>query len=185
MRVNSAEFLEWERTQDRRHEFVRGEVRLMTGGSARHEWLVRRVDRLLGDVYDESDGPCRAFAHNRKLVMAEAIRYPDVFVVCGPQADDQYEDDADYIVEVLSPSTAKVDLTEKLHEYGGLRSIKQYLVLDPDARSALLYEKHDLGWHVREASGTVDFAGMSLDLDAVYDWVDARSGTVTPRREPA
>jgi Uma2 family endonuclease len=176
LHVSLAEFLAWEQEQDRRHEYVRSEVRLMTGGSARHEALVRRIDRVLGDVYDEAPGPCRVYSHNRKLVMAESVRYPDVMVVCGPQADAQYEDDADYLVEVLSPSTAKVDLSEKLHEYAALRSIKEYMVLDPDVRRVVVYERHELGWHVREVKGTTTFAGVTVDLDAAYEWVDARTG---------
>jgi Putative restriction endonuclease len=48
--------LAWEQEQDPRHEYVQGEVRLMTGGSARHEALVRRIDRVLGDVHDEALG---------------------------------------------------------------------------------------------------------------------------------
>jgi len=177
LHVTLPEFLAWEQGQDRRHEYVRGEVQLMTGGSARHEALVRRIDRLIGDVYDDAPGPCRVYSHNRKLVMAESVRYPDVMIVCGPQADAQYEDDADYLVEVLSPSTAKVDLSEKLHEYAALRSIKEYMVLDPDVRQVMVYERHELGWHVREIKGTVVFGGVTIDLDAAYDWVDARTST--------
>ena len=177
LHVSLPEFLAWEQEQDRRHEYRRGDVRIMTGGSARHEMLVRRIDRLLGDVYDTAAGPCRVFSHNRKLVMAESVRYPDVLVVCAPQADSQFEDDADYLVEVLSPSTAKVDLSEKLHEYAALASIKQYLVLDPDARSVTLFERHELGWHAREVKGTLSFAGVDIDLDGAYDWVDMRTGT--------
>lgn len=173
LHVSLPEFLAWE--QERRHEYVGGEVRLITGGSARHEALVRRIDRLLGDVYDETAGPCRVYSHNRKLVMAESVRYPDVMVVCGPQADAQYENDADFLVEVLSPSTAKVDLSEKLHEYAALRSIKEYMVLDPDQRRVVVYARHHLGWPVREVKGVVEFAGVSIDLDAAYDWVDART----------
>jgi Uma2 family endonuclease len=166
-----AEYLEFENRSERRHEFVRGQVKLMTGGGVRHELLTARLAYLVTAGLD--GGPCRVLPHNRRLRVTNGnIRYPDLLVNCGKIADDQYEDDADYLAEVVSPSNSRQDLAEKLAEYTSLPSAQQYLVLDPNTREARLYQRHDLGWSEREVSGVISFAGVELDLDAVYDHVD-------------
>ena len=45
--LSAAEYLEWERTQPGRHEFFRGEVFAMAGGSPRHNALSSRVNSAL------------------------------------------------------------------------------------------------------------------------------------------
>jgi Uma2 family endonuclease len=122
-------------------------------------------------------GPCRVFPHNRKLVVTNGIvRYPDILVNRGKVADDQYENDADYLVEVVSPSNGRQELAEKLAEYTSLPSAKQYLLLNPDTREVRLHQRHDLGCSEREVSGHVRFADVDIDLDALYDHVDSVSG---------
>jgi len=93
-------------------------------------------------------------------------------VNCAKASHDQYENDAEYLVEVVSPSNSRQDLAEKVAEYTSLPSAKQYLVLNPDTRQATLYQRHDLGWSEREVSGVIRFAEVDVDLDALYDHVD-------------
>ncbi len=171
-----ADYLQFEDNSSRRHELVRGQVRLMTGGSLRHELLTARLTYLLTAGLD--GGPCRVLPHNRKLLVTNGnVRYPDIMVACSKAADDQYENDADYLVEVVSPSNGRQELAEKLAEYTSLPTSKQYLLLNPDTREVRLYQRHDLGWSEREVYGVVHFAGVDVDLDALYQHVDSMSGS--------
>jgi Uma2 family endonuclease len=63
-------------------------------------------------------------------------------------------------VEVLSPSTAKMDKGAKLQGYFSLPSLHHYLVIDPD-RPALIHHKRGTG----EALETRVMAGPRLLLD--------------------
>jgi Uma2 family endonuclease len=170
-----AEYLDLEARSDRRHEFVRGQVRLLTGGTLRHELLTARLTYLLTAGLD--GGSCRVFPHNRKLLVTNGnVRYPDILVNCGKSAHEQYENDADYLVEVVSPSNGRQELAEKLAEYTWLPGAKQYLLLNPDAGEVRLYQRHDLGWSEREVAGRLRFADVDIDLDALYDHVNSMSG---------
>ena len=117
--------------------------------------------------------PCRVFK-NRMLRVGQVIRRPDLMACCRPAAHSLYEDDADAVAEVLSPSTKSIHVADKLAEYGQLRSIKEYLLIDPEARRAMLYQRHDLGWLLFDdprADG-VTFAGVRIDLDEIFDYVE-------------
>ncbi len=170
-----AEYLDLEARSERRHELVRGRVHLMIGGSLRHELLTARLTYLLTAGLDS--GPLRVLPHNRKLVVTNRnVRYPEILVNCGKAADDQYDNDAEYLVEVVSPNNGRQELAEKLAEYTSLPSAKQYLLLNPDTREVKLYQRHDLGWSEREVSGRIRFADVDVDLDALYDYVDGMAG---------
>lgn len=60
---------------------------------------------------------------------------PDVGVYCDPNDDDQqFRERPCLLVEVASPSTRRVDRTDKLTAYTGLPWLLAYLVVQPDIR---------------------------------------------------
>lgn len=90
---------------------------------ALYDALVR--SGLAGDVAVE--GPTVRFSPHKA---AE----PDVIVYFGepvPQSAVEVPNPA-IVVEVLSPSTAKLDLSWKLEAYFTLPSVEHYLIIDPD-----------------------------------------------------
>jgi hypothetical protein len=127
-----AEYVKFEEVYEgRRHELVRGRVRLMAGASERHDLTVQAIYDQLRPAL--RGGPCRVFVRNRKIrTGSDTGYYPDLLVRCGTAADRLFEDDARLIVEVLSPSNDPTDVTERLclldacepaafEEYGGVR----------------------------------------------------------------
>lgn len=66
--------------------------------------------------------------------------YPDVVVACdGPSADPYYRRQPRLIVEVSSPATERIDRSEKLLAYKGVKSLKEYVIVSQDrARIELL-----------------------------------------------
>ncbi len=111
-------FLAWEDEQPERYEFLDGLVRMMTGGTEDHDRLSVNLIRLLGNAL--RGGPCPVHASNLKVVSraGNASMYPELFVRCGPREGKRTRiEDAVVAVEVLSPSTAKNDLTRKRRAY--------------------------------------------------------------------
>lgn len=180
-------FAVWAAEQSERYELIDGHVMsLMTGGGRRHNLLSLVLAASLLDALQ--DGPCRVYA-GTQLVRTGPLRgrAPDVVVSCGPEDDERWENDAQYIIEVLSPGTSSTDLSDKITEYRRLPSIRQYLVLYPAERRGQLRTATELGWYEQDVSGVVEFAGTSLDLDDIHDRVDAKVGHPRPdgRRRPA
>jgi len=181
MKLTLQEYLEWEERQERRHELVHGFLTLaMSGGTDRHDLVVARVAQLLSNALEQ--GPCRVYPHNRRLKVGDdTIRYPDLQVVCGRRADRHFEDAPGFILEVLSPSTGKTDVAEKVVEYRSIPSVQQYAIMHPDVRQVDVDTRHDLGWEQRRVTGgTFTFAGVELDLDQIYDFVDRKEHAAGP-----
>jgi Uma2 family endonuclease len=125
------EFLEWEETQEARHEFVDGNLYLMSGGTDAHDDVRLAIASTLRA--NLAGKPYRARL-DLKLVCANGrSRYPDVAVVCGPRDPKATRlIDPVVLVEVLSPSTRSTDYLVKTVDYGSVASVATYLIVDPD-----------------------------------------------------
>ena len=135
------EFLAWDTQQPGRYEFVGGEVRAMVGGTKSHYRTVRALASALEAHLAESG--CEVYRETVRLRVAESARLPDVMVTCDARdhADPLLVRHPKFIAEVLSESTADIDLTEKLGEYCAIDSLQEYLVLDGETRRAHLHRR--------------------------------------------
>ncbi len=71
------------------------------------------------------------YSHDTKLrVPTGAVYYPDVFVACTEQDDPYVEDDARWVLEVLSETTRDKDEREKSLAYLQLPSIPGYVLAE-------------------------------------------------------
>ena len=113
-----AEFLQWESTQTERHEYYRGEIFAMVGGSARHNRVTLNLASAIGDHLDGT--ACQVFAENMKVQLAnDGSLYPGVMVTCGSAeaGDELVVTDPTLVIEVLSPSTRGYDKRDKFILY--------------------------------------------------------------------
>jgi Uma2 family endonuclease len=123
-------FVAWETRRKARYELIGGEVRLMAGGSRAH-------DVLAGNILAAMHGALRGrdwdvHGSNLKIVSpAGLVTYPDVFVRCGPLADEAIEfRDPLVIFEVLSPSTRSEDLVRKRWGYQAVPTLAHLVYVD-------------------------------------------------------
>jgi len=69
------------------------------------------------------------------------------------------------LIEVLSDSTADYDRGTKLTAYLKLSSLKEYVLVDPDARSVQLYRRNpDDTWLLIDCAARSDLGLESVDL---------------------
>ncbi len=136
--ITVAEYLSSELSSPVRREYVCGQVYAMAGSSSRHNRIALNI---AAHFLSLASSDCRVYQENMKLFIGQsrasdtekAIYYPDVMVVCGKELPDEYyETEPCILVEVLSPSTAIVDLREKKLEYIRLPSLRTYLIVDQD-----------------------------------------------------
>lgn len=137
------DFLAWESEQSEKHEYLAGEVFAMSGASRKHVTVALNCASFLSDHL--AGGPCRVYISDMKLEVeaADAIFYPDVMVSCDA-ADRRAEHVLRapiVIIEVLSPSTAAFDRGGKFQAYRRLASLREYVLIDPDARQVELYRR--------------------------------------------
>lgn len=163
------EYLALEPVEGVRFEWVGGQVLAMSGGTALHaavgaNALVALQVRLRGR-------DCRATRSDQRLFVEEtgAYFYADVAVICGAYRYAPHDATAvvnpTAVVEVLSPSTRDYDQGAKFAHYRRVPTLQDFLLIDPAARSVMLYRRVAEGWLLEEhTAGDVRLGSLDLTL---------------------
>lgn len=174
--MSGEEYLAWEARQERKHELVRGVVKLMAGASVAHNVI---AGNIFASLHQRLRGkPCRAFSSDLKVrTDANSYRYPDVTVDCGtPNPQDLFADQPTILFEVLSPSTEWLDEADKLAEYQALASVSQIVVVSQRRAFARMWTRAGDGWATHDVEGmdaeiALPRLGFGLQLAEIYDGV--------------
>jgi len=132
------EYLAFEEASPEKHEYERGKVITMSGGSANHGYIGGNMYAALKAILKANGKPCRAVNSDVKIYVknADSYVYPDGFVVCGDTEYHNIKNDGVInpilVVEVLSPSTIKHDRGAKFRKYCSLPSFKEYVLIAQD-----------------------------------------------------
>ena len=175
LRMSADDFLAWAMEQEGRFELASGEVVAMAPERAAHARAKAAAWLALRDAIRGAGLPCEAFADGMAVRINDKTVYePDATVRCGPRLDDDAVEFSDpvVVVEVLSPSTRARDAGAKLADYFRLPTVRHYLLLRTDTRSAI--------HHARGADGVITTAiltegelrldppGIAVALEAVF-----------------
>jgi Uma2 family endonuclease len=174
--MTAAEYLVWEVEQAVRHEFFRGEVFAMAGGSPRHNALTAAIIIELGIAL--RGGNCRVLSADQRIAARgdEHYVYADATVVCGalelmPGTTDVLRNPA-VVIEVLSRRTEAYDRGLKWESYRELSSVADYLLVSQTSPRLEHYRREASGeWHYRvvSAGGRVILSnGASINVDTIY-----------------
>ena len=173
------EFVEAEQVSEARHELVLGRVYGMAGGSERHDLAAGFIFAAV--MPGAASQGRRPFISNRLLRVTRSIAYyPDVMVAGGAAPDRLFEDSPVLIVEVLSRSTGQFDRREKAMAYASCPSLRLLLLVDPEQRrieAARPAEGRIDTWTVFTSGHVVDTGFGDIDVDELYDFVDATATT--------
>ena len=176
--MTEAEYLEYDRTHEGKHEFVNGEVIAMSGVSDAHDRIeLNTIGALLGRL---GAGPCRVRGSNLRVRLDETglYCYPDLTIVCGEPVFAPTRPvtllNPRVIVEVLSETTEEYDRGAKVAHYRQRASVELILLIDSRRRFIERQARNSDGtWtlseHTRAAVRVLDF---DLPLDELYATVD-------------
>jgi Uma2 family endonuclease len=168
-------FLAWAQGREGRFELVERRVVMMVGGSKTHALIASQLMRALWARIDVTKCVVLGLAVD---VGPDSLRYPDAIVdsIGGQRA--LVATAPVLIAEVLSPSSATLDLGDKAAEYLRLPSLATYLVLSQDEIKAWVYlkgsEQHPGPEPIRGADATirVPALGIELPLAEIYRGVE-------------
>lgn len=169
------EYLRFENAAPTKHEYVAGDAYAMTGGTVRHSRIVTNLLMRLG--WAARGGRCAVLTEVKCRTPDDRFYYPDVMVVCTPGRDaDTVRRDPCMVVEVTSPSTARVDRGEKLEGYQRISSLQAYLIIDHRRRRVERHWRDQTGaWRrdeiVETGSVLVPCPEITLTLDEIYEGV--------------
>lgn len=176
----SADYLAWEEAQHERHDFVDGEAYAMAGGEDRNATVAGNVYMALREHLRKSK--CSVYLTDVRLHVRarDNYFYPDVMVTCSEadRASRLSKSDPVLIVEVLSKSTEAYDRGEKFANYRAIDALREYVMIDINARRVDLYRKGTDGlWvlhptEMKEVGACVSLASVDLNIDAATLFAD-------------
>lgn len=165
-KLSEEEYLEGELTSEIRHEYIDGTVYAMSGGSENHNLISKSISREFDNSLIKKKSPCKTFSENMKVrenKESTNFFYPDVFVICDKHEDDDiyYKHLPIIIVEVLSQSTRKYDLTTKKLYYFNIPTLQEYVVIEQDFCQIEVFRKSD-DWRQ-----TAYFLGDDINFESI------------------
>ncbi|WP_254507429.1 Uma2 family endonuclease [Anatilimnocola floriformis] len=174
-----AEYLAREERSEIKHEYSRGEIFAMSGGSHEHAVIAGNIFFHLRQAL--AGKGCRPFSSEQRVFVSadDLDTYPDTSVVCGEIQFAELDPNAIInplaIVEVLSPSTANYDRGQKFESYRRLESLREYLTVDQFAARVECFSRDSAGnWKFNPVSGidgeiALPALGCSLKLKDIYE----------------
>jgi Uma2 family endonuclease len=180
-------FLRWgaeRQREDGKFELSRGRVTCdMINASRPHGRVAKNVVMELGRLLDGDrfDINFSDFAVQTPF----GVRSPDVVVDHTSPRRDLSTSAPIFIAEVLSPSTANKDFTEKLEEYTAIQTLQTYLICSQDEPRAWVWARQvDGTWPKRPSElvgreGRIVLGGLGVELTmaAIFRGIpDAQAG---------
>ncbi len=175
------EYFELEKNSDEKHEFYKGEIFAMSGGSYNHGLIASNFLRLLSNSL--IDKPCDVIGSDLRVQVAKSglCTYPDLSVICGePEFAEGRNDiitNPMLIVEVLSPSTTNYDRGGKFQLYRTLNSLEHYILISQDrVLIEYFYKNEKEHWELeefQEIEQSFKIYGLELEiqLSEIYNKV--------------
>jgi Uma2 family endonuclease len=192
-RMTYAEYLEREAVSEERHEFHRGEMFAMSGGSSAHAQLIYNAGAALKAAL--RDQPCKGTSSAQRVRITDDVAvYPDAMVVCPPLERPPEDPDAicnpRVVVEVLSPSTQGYDRGPKFELYTSVSSIEHIVFVAQERWRVEHYRRLEDGNWYYEVLGPGDTlalnrVGANVAIDALYEDIELFGGPADPRQVSA
>ena len=131
-----------------RAELMDGNIYYMAPPSRKHQDILFSLSRKIADYIDSKNGGCKIYlAPFAVFLNADNKTYvePDISVICYSSKLNEKGcvGAPDWIIEIVSPSSRKMDCYKKLFKYHAA-GVRNYWIVDPDKRIVTVYDfEHD------------------------------------------
>lgn len=130
--------------EDERIELIDGVIYHVSMPSIKHQRIVGEIDFTFKSFVRRKKGKCEIFGAGIDVRLDcddKTMVVPDITVICEKdKLTEQYLDGApDLVVEVLSPSTRRKDMTLKLSKYAEA-GVQEYWIIDPKKENIIVYK---------------------------------------------
>lgn len=133
----------WNLPEGERAELIDGQFYNMAPPSRIHQELVLELSATLRNYVRSQNGDCKVypapFAVNLDAEDQNWVE-PDISVICDTNklTDRGCSGAPDFIIEIVSPSTRKMDYMKKLLLYQR-SGVREYWIVNPDTRAVTVY----------------------------------------------
>lgn len=129
--------------EDVRAELIDGQFYDMASPSLIHQTLLGELYLTIGNYIKSKDGPCRVFPAPFAVKLfreRDTIVEPDISVICDRNklSDRGCEGAPDFIIEVVSPGSRRMDYAVKMNLYADA-GVREYWIVDPMKNRTTVY----------------------------------------------
>ena len=126
-----------------RAELIDGQIYYMAPPSRRHQRIILSLSRQIADYIDAKNGTCEVdIAPFSVFLNEDAKTYvePDISVICDSDklTDQGCKGAPDWIIEIVSPGSRKMDYFTKLFKYR-TAGVREYWIVDPIKNFVIVY----------------------------------------------
>ena len=126
-----------------RAELMDGQIYYMAPTSRTHQRLVSKLNQNIANYIDSHNGDCEVFpAPFAVFLNKDDFNYvePDISVICDSSKMDEKgcHGAPDWIIEIVSPSSKRVDYYTKLFKYRSA-GVREYWIVDPAKEQVMVY----------------------------------------------
>lgn len=126
-----------------RAELIDGQMYMMAPPSTEHQRIVFSLSRKIADYIDSKAGSCEVFpAPFAVFLNRDEQNYvePDICVICNKDklSERGCEGSPDFIIEVVSPGSRKMDYSKKMALYSE-SDVLEYWIVDPEKERTTVY----------------------------------------------
>ena len=166
---------------DDRYELINGEFILVSAPNTGHQTVEIRLGSRMYFFVEEDNDLGRVFVAPFEIVLTDPeginITQPDIIFVSKEREDiitrANIQGAPDLIVEILSPSTARLDRTTKRDLYAR-HGVREYWIADPESRTVTVMLLKDGKFEIVGKYGIDDtlssptLEGFSARLDEIF-----------------
>jgi Uma2 family endonuclease len=126
-----------------RAELIDGELYMMAPPNFIHQKLVHQFDKHIGNYVDEQGGSCEVIPAPFAVFLDKDDKTyvePDISVICDKKKLDEKgcHGAPDWIVEIVSPATQRMDYGVKLFKYR-TAGVREYWIVNPLKKTVQTY----------------------------------------------
>ena len=126
-----------------RAELIDGKIYYMAPPNTRHQTLVMDLSYQIKDYVKRNNGECNVFPAPFAVFLNENDQNyvePDISVICDKNklTDKGCSGAPDWIIEVVSPGSKRMDYYTKLFKYR-TAGVREYWIVDPEKDHILVY----------------------------------------------
>ncbi len=127
-----------------RAELIDGRMYMMAPPNTRHQSLVSEFTVTIGSYIRSKGGNCKVFpAPFAVFLNKDDQNYvePDISVICDKSKlnDKGCSGAPDWIIEIISPSTSRIDYGVKLFKYR-TAGVREYWIVNPVKKTVTVYD---------------------------------------------
>ncbi len=130
--------------EGKRAELIDGQLYMMAPPKRIHQELVSQFTKIIGSYIDTHAGSCKIYpAPFAVFLNVDSMNYvePDISVICDKNKLDEYGCNGapDGVIEIVSPSTERMDYGIKLFKYRSA-GVREYWIVNPLNRNVNVFD---------------------------------------------